>query len=74
MNDEQIIELCWERKERAIEETAHKYGRYCFNIAYNILFNSEDSEERVNDTYLAAWNTMPPRRPRILAALLVENF
>jgi len=70
MDDNKIIDLYWARSEDAIYETASKYGRYCFNIAYNILFNKEDSEESVNDAYLAAWNTMPPKRPKILAAFL----
>ncbi len=70
MEDNIIIDLYWERSEDAISETAAKYGGYCFSIAYNILSNKEDSEESVNDTYLAAWNTMPPRRPQILAAFL----
>ena len=70
MDDKRIIDLYWERSESAISETAAKYGGYCFSIAYNILFSKEDSEESVNDTYLTAWNTMPPRRPQMLAAFL----
>lgn len=70
MDDKAIIDLYWSRSENAISETATKYGGYCYTIAYNILSNREDSEESVNDTYLAAWNTMPPRRPSVLAAFL----
>ena len=70
MDDNRIIELYWERSEKAISRTAAKYGGYCYTIAYNILFNNEDSEESVNDTWLAAWNTIPPKRPRQLAAFL----
>ncbi len=70
MDDNKIIDLYWARSEDAISETASKYGRYCFKIAFNILFNKEDSEESVNDAYLAAWNTIPPRRPKLLAAFL----
>lgn len=70
MDDKAIIDLYWSRSEKAIFETAGKYGAYCYNIAYNILFSREDSEESVNDTYLAAWNAMPPRRPSSLAAFL----
>jgi len=70
MDDNKIIELYWNRSENAISETATKYGGYCYTIAYNILSNSEDSEESVNDTWLAAWNTMPPKRPKLLAAFL----
>ena len=70
MDDQAIIELYWERSEDAISKTAAKYGGYCYTIAYNILSNNEDTEESVNDTWLAAWNTMPPRRPKLLAAFL----
>lgn len=70
MDDKAIIDLYWARSENAISETSAKYGGYCYTIAYNILSNREDSEESVNDTYLAAWNTMPPRRPSALAAFL----
>ena len=70
MEDHAIIELYWERSEDAISKTAAKYGGYCYTIAYNILSNNEDAEESVNDTWLAAWNTMPSRRPKLLAAFL----
>ena len=70
MEDNAIIELYWKRSENAISETSAKYGGYCYTIAYNILANNEDSEESVNDTWMAAWNTMPPRRPKLLAAFL----
>ena len=70
MDDKAIVELYFARSERAISETANKYGGYCYSIANNILSNKEDSEESVNDTYLAAWNNMPPRHPSILATFL----
>lgn len=70
MDDKAIVELYWNRSENAISETAAKYGGYCFHIAHNILANREDAEESVSDTYLAAWNTIPPRRPGILATFL----
>lgn len=70
MEDSQIVELYWQREERAISATAVKYGKYCHTIAYNILTNKEDAEESVNDTYLAAWKNMPPHRPSILSAFL----
>ncbi|MBO7451395.1 MAG: sigma-70 family RNA polymerase sigma factor [Clostridiales bacterium] len=63
MDDSQIIELYFDRSEEAITETDKKYGGYCNTIAYNILQNSEDSEECQNDTYLKCWNTIPPTRP-----------
>lgn len=70
MEDEQIVTLYWNRDEAAIQETQAKYDRYLTKIACNILADMEDSRESVNDTYLAAWNTMPPRRPNILSAFL----
>ncbi len=70
MDDEKIIELYWSRSEAAISETDCKYGNYCFSIAKNILANKEDAEESVSDTYLAAWNAMPPQRPSLLATFL----
>ena len=50
MDDHQIVELYWARSEKAISETENKYGRYCYSIAYHVLYNNEDSEECVNDT------------------------
>ena len=72
MEDQGIIALFFARSERAIEETDKKYGGYCYSIAYNILSNREDSEESVNDTYLAAWNTIPPRNPNFFNAFLAK--
>lgn len=63
MEDRQIVELYWQRDERAIAETHTKYGKYCHYIAFNILSNNEDAEEIVNDTYLKVWNRVPPDRP-----------
>lgn len=70
MDDSKIIKLYWDRDEEAIAATASKYGSYCTSIAKNILHISEDSEECVNDTYLSAWNSMPPHRPNILPSFL----
>ena len=72
MEDQGIIALFFKRSEQAIEETDKKYGGYCYSIAYNILTNREDSEESVSDTYLAAWNTIPPRCPNFLNAFLAK--
>ena len=66
MEDKQIVDMYWARSEEAIAETEKKYGRYCRYIAYQILFNDEDAEEVLNDTYLKVWNTIPPNRPRLL--------
>ena len=70
MEDEKIIELYWQRDERAIAATAGKYGPYCTAIARSILHSPRDEEECVSDTWLAAWNAMPPHRPNILSAFL----
>lgn len=70
MEDREIVNLYWQRNQNAINETASKYGNYCKTIANNILHNHEDSEECVNDTYLNAWNSIPPHRPNALSAFL----
>lgn len=72
MEDYQIIELYFNRKEDAIRETDSKYGSYCFAIAENVLHNAEDSEECVSDTWLKAWNAMPPHRPTMLRMFLAK--
>lgn len=72
MNDQQIIELYWQRDTAAIQETSKKYGSYCYTIANNILNSKEDSEECVNDTWLKAWNAMPPQKPAILQMFLAK--
>ena len=66
MQDSQIIELYNARDERAIAESACKYGAYCTSIAQNILHNMQDSEECVNDTWLVTWNSIPPASPPVL--------
>ncbi len=63
MDDNLIIDLYWARSESAINETAGKYGNYCFMIANNILQNHEDSEECVSDAYHKIWDNVPPQRP-----------
>lgn len=70
MDDTQIVELYWARKEAAIEETETKYGSYCYSIAQNILHNPDDAKESVNDTWLDAWNSIPPHRPSVLSTFL----
>lgn len=70
MEDPRIVALFFDRSEQAIVETDKKYGGYCYAIAYNILASPEDSEESVSDTYLTAWNTIPPRKPNALSAFL----
>ena len=72
LSDDSIIELFWERDERAISETDLKYGNYLFAIAFHILNNREDGEECLNDTYLKTWNAIPPTKPKILRAFLAK--
>ena len=67
MEDSAIVTLYWQRSEQAIAESDTKYGPYCGHIAYGLLQNSEDTQECVSDTWLAAWNAMPPHRPAALA-------
>lgn len=70
MNDTEILALYEARSEQAIQETRTKYGTYCAAIAYRILESIEDSQECVSDTWLKAWNTIPPARPGNLQAYL----
>lgn len=70
MNDEQIVKLYFDRNEAAITESKIKYGGYCMTIAVNILRDELDSEECVNDTWLGAWRSIPPKKPSNLAAYL----
>ncbi len=70
MEDSRIIELFFDRSEQAIAELARKYGSLCRSIAFRILNNREDAEECVNDTWLGAWNRIPPETPDPLAAYI----
>ena len=63
MLDYDIIHMFWNRNENAITLTKQRHGKYCYAIAYRILFNKEDSEECLNDTWLKAWGTIPPAQP-----------
>ncbi|NSJ35774.1 RNA polymerase sigma factor [Blautia obeum] len=70
MEDTHIINLFLERSEDAIRQVEVKYEKFCFKIAWNILYNTEDSEECVNDTWLITWNKIPPKTPTKLSAFL----
>lgn len=72
MEDNAIIELYWQRSQNAISETAAKYGGRLNSLSMNILHSKEDAEECVNDTYHAAWNTLPPQRPNFFFAYLAK--
>ena len=70
MDDAMIVSLYWDRNEQAIEESELKFGSYCHAIANRILADKADSDESVNDTWLAAWESIPPHRPSVLSAYL----
>lgn len=70
MDDKSIVQMYWERDEKAIQATAEKYGAYCLSIAGNIVGNREDAEECVSDAYLCTWNSIPSNRPKMLSTYL----
>lgn len=70
MDDKELLSLYFNRDERAIRETERRYGNYCFTVAMNLLKKKEDAEETVNDTYLKAWESIPPLRPKRMASFL----
>ena len=72
MEDEQILDLYFARDEQAVVETDRKYGRYCYGVAKSILANDQDCEETVSDTYLRAWNAIPPKRPGVFKMFLAK--
>lgn len=70
MNDDTIVTMFWNRDENAISAISEKYGAYCLTISKNILGNSEDAKECVNDAYMSVWSTIPPHRPAQLSTYL----
>ncbi len=72
MTDEKIIELYWNRSEKAIEETKKQYGDFLHYISFSVLRDNEDAEEVVNDTFFKAWNSIPPAKPNPLKAFLAK--
>ena len=72
MDDNDIVELFWQRSEDALTECEYKYGSYCRTIAINILSNDGDADECVNDTWFRAWNAIPPARPSWLKGFLAK--
>lgn len=72
MDDSSILRLYFERSEFAVEQTSQKYGDFCYTIAYGILKNNLDAEECVNDTYMQAWNSIPPAQPKNFSAFLAK--
>lgn len=72
MEDTQIVALYWQRSEDAITETDRKYGGTCRRVSWNILRNTEDSEECVNESYWKMWSLLPPARPAVFPAFLLR--
>lgn len=72
MEDQQIIALFFRRSEEAVQAVSQKYGAYCRSVAANILPDREDVEECLNDTWLAAWSSIPPNRPERLGVYLAR--
>lgn len=72
MDDTKIVELYFARNENAIKETASAYGKKLDRLSFGIMKNSEDAEECVSDTYLKAWNIIPPQKPTYLFAFLAK--
>ncbi len=72
MDDETIVQLLWDRKEQGLEDMSAKYEKYCFSISCRIVNDKEDAKECVNDTWLNAWNSIPPSRPYNLAGYLAK--
>ncbi len=72
MEDNDIIQLYWNRNEKAITETQNKYSRFLFHIAGAILSDRQDIEEAENDTYLRVWNAVPTDRPAHFPAYLAK--
>ena len=72
LSDDEIVDLYWARKERAIKETEKKYSHFLFKVAYNILYDKSDCEECQNDTYVGIWNAIPPTRPAVFQAFIAK--
>lgn len=72
MEDEDIIALFWSRSEDAVTQTAYKYGDLCHSLARRIVFDEQDAEECVNDTYAALWDTIPPAKPNPFSAYIAK--
>ena len=72
MEDSKIIELFFARNEDAVRQTARTYGRRLFHLADSIVCNDQDAEESVSDTYMKAWDTIPPRKPQYFFAYIAK--
>ena len=72
IEDEKIVGLFFARSEQAIQELDIKYGKVCRKLSYNIVNDTQDAEECVNDAYLGAWNAIPPAKPDPLQAYICK--
>ncbi|MCI9078574.1 MAG: sigma-70 family RNA polymerase sigma factor [Lachnospiraceae bacterium] len=72
MEDEEIIQLLWDRREQGLERLSEKYGKYCYSVSLRIVNNEEDAKECVNDTWFSAWNSIPPQKPYNLGGYLAK--
>ena len=72
MEDAKILDLFFARNEQAVKETDTAYGRRLYVLSINILNNREDAEESVSDTYMEAWKSIPPKRPKYFYAFLAS--
>lgn len=72
INDQQILDLFWNREEEALDITMQKFGRVLYKVAHNILHDGQDAEECVNDTLMQAWKAIPPKRPEYFGAYLAK--
>ena len=72
MDDSKIIELFFARNEDAIRYTDETYGRRLYRLADNIVKNGQDAEECVSDTYMKAWDTIPPQKPQYFFAYIAR--
>lgn len=72
IDDEQIIEMYWQRNENAIQETDRKYGQLLYRIAYNIFHDNLDCEECQIDTYLDVWKAIPPTNPTMFLSFITK--
>lgn len=72
VDDSKILDLYFARDERAIKQTKSKYGRLLFGVSYEILRSAPDAEECVDDTYMSAWRSIPPERPKYFSAFLTK--
>ena len=70
MNDKQILDMLWQRDEKAIDAMQQQYGKYCRYVAMRIVEDEQDADEILNDTWLTAWNNVPPQQPEPFKAYL----